>query len=354
MTIVIFGLTISSAWGNGHATLWRGLCRALHQRGHQVRFFEKDVPYYAGHRDLPEPDGCTLMLYEDWGAVAGDAARAVHDADAAVVTSYCPDGREASALTLASNAAVKVFYDLDTPVTLAEVARGAPVPYLPEDGLAGFDLVLSFTGGQALERLRDTLGARRVAPLYGSVDPERHHPVPVAAAQRSDLSYLGTYAADRQRVLEALFIEPARRRGDLRFALAGSMYPDDFPWTRNIFYVRHMPPGDHPAFFCSSSLTLNVTRKAMADMGYCPSGRLFEAAACGTPILSDRWPGIEEFFEPGRDILIADSTSDALDALDLSPGERERIAASARERTLSCHTAAIRASEFETLLEGVA
>jgi spore maturation protein CgeB len=352
MTIVIFGLTISSAWGNGHATLWRGLCRALHRRGHRVRFFEKDVPYYAGHRDLPRPDFCELSLYGDWPEVAAEAGRAVSHADAVVVTSYCPDGRAASGLALASNAAMKVFYDLDTPVTLAQLARGESVPYLPEDGLAGFDLVLSFTGGQALDRLRDTLGARRVAPLYGSVDPDRHHPVPPDTAHRSDLSYLGTYAADRQGVLEELFIAPARRRADLRFAIAGSMYPADFPWTDNIFYVRHMPPGDHPAFFCSSGLTLNVTRKPMADMGYCPSGRLFEAAACGTPILSDRWPGIEEFFEPGRDILIADRTSDALDALDLSPGERGRIAASARERTLSCHTADIRASELETLLEG--
>jgi len=352
MTIVIFGLTISSAWGNGHATLWRGLCRALHRRGHHVRFFEKDVPYYAGHRDLPQPEGCALTLYPEWSAVAADAARAADQADAVVVTSYCPDGRDASALSLASKAAVKVFYDLDTPVTLAQLARGESVPYLPEEGLGGFDLVLSFTGGRALDCLRDTLGARRVAPLYGSVDPDRHHPVPADTAHRSDLSYLGTYAADRQQVLESLFIAPARARGDLRFALAGSMYPDDFPWTRNIFYVRHMPPGDHPAFFCSSGLTLNVTRKPMAEMGYCPSGRLFEAAACGTPILSDRWPGIEEFFEPGRDILIADDTRDALDALDLSPGERGRIAASARERTLSCHTAAIRASELETLLEG--
>jgi spore maturation protein CgeB len=354
MTIVIFGLTISSAWGNGHATLWRGLCRALHRRGHVVRFFEKDVPYYAAQRDLPQPEGCALTLYGEWADIAAHAERAVRTADAVVVTSYCPDGRAASALALESDVSVKVFYDLDTPVTLAQLDRGEAVPYLPEQGLAGFDLVLSFTGGLALDRLRDTLGARRVAPLYGSVDPDRHHPVPVDPAHRSDLSYLGTYAADRQEVLEQLFIAPARRRADLRFALAGSMYPDDFPWTENIFYVRHMPPGDHPVFFCSSGLTLNVTRKPMAAMGYCPSGRLFEAAACGTPILSDRWDGIEEFFEPGREILIADRTSDALDALALTPGERAGIAARGRERTLSCHTADIRAGELEMLLEGVA
>jgi spore maturation protein CgeB len=184
------------------------------------------------------------------------------------------------------------------------------------------------------------------------VDPDRHYPVEASPERRSDLSYLGTYAADRQPALEALFVTPARLRSDLTFTLAGSMYPDDFPWTSNMFYVQHMPPGEHPSFFCSSGLTLNVTRRAMADMGYCPSGRLFEAAACGTAILSDWWPGMEEFFEPGRDILIARESADALDALALPAEERRRIARSARERTLDCHTAAIRAAELETMLCG--
>lgn len=350
MKIVVFGLTISSSWGNGHATLWRALCRALDRRGHRVTFFERDVPYYAQQRDVTEPDGCDLSLYPRWEDIREDAEEAIRDADVAVVTSYCPDGRAASALVLGSGVPVKAFYDLDTPVTLSRHERGEAVEYLPIEGLGGFDIVLSFTGGRALDELKVRLGARCVVPLYGSVDPDRHRPVPASPDRRSDLSYLGTYAADRQRALEELFVAPARRRPDLRFVLAGSQYPTDFPWTDNIFYLSHMPPGDHPSFFCSSGLTLNVTRKAMADMGFCPSGRLFEAAACGTPIVSDGWAGIEEFFEPGEEILIASGADDTLAALELGDAERGRIARAARERTLDCHTAGVRAAELEAFL----
>jgi spore maturation protein CgeB len=349
--LVIFGLTISSSWGNGHATLWRGLCRALAGRGHDVTFFERDVPYYASHRDTREPQGCRLRLYADWSEVRADAGRALEAADVGMVTSYCPDGPEASELVLDSPA-LRVFYDLDTPVTLARVKGGERVSYLPGRGLGDFDLVLSYTGGRALDELRARLGARAVAPLYGSVDPDAHRPTTASDdLPRGQLSYLGTYAADRQRRLEELFIEPARRRPDRRFVIGGSQYPPDFPWTGNMYYVRHMPPPLHPAFYSSSAITLNVTRGAMADMGYCPSGRLFEAAACGTPILSDTWEGLDAFFEPGREILLARNTGEALEALDATPADLARIAHAARERTLAEHTAACRARELEGLVD---
>ena len=351
MKLVIFGLTISSSWGNGHATLWRGLCRALAARGHDVTFFERDVPYYASHRDTSDPPGCRLHLYPDWDGVRRDAKQALADADVGMVTSYCPDGPAASDLVLASET-LRVFYDLDTPVTLARLKGGERVSYLPERGLGDFDLVLSYTGGRALEELRTRLGARQVAPLYGSVDPDAHRPSPASGdLPRGHLSYLGTYAADRQRRLEELFIEPARRRPDRRFVIGGSQYPADFPWTQNIFYVSHMPPPRHPAFYGSSAITLNVTRGAMADMGYCPSGRLFEAAACGTPILSDTWEGLDAFFEPGREILVARTTDEALAALDATPDDLSRVAHAARERTLAEHTASCRAHDFEGLVD---
>jgi len=351
MKLVIFGLTISSSWGNGHATLWRGLCRALGARGHDVTFFERNVPYYAAHRDTASPEGCRLALYDSWEDVRPDAEATLSDADVGMVTSYCPDSRDACDLLLESRA-MRVFYDLDTGVTLSALRGGERVPYLPADGLAKFDLVLSYTGGRALDELRTQLGARQVAPLYGSVDPERHRPSPASNdLPRGHLSYLGTYAADRQDRLEALFIEPARRRPDSRFIIGGSQYPPDFPWTRNIFYVSHMPPPRHPAFYSSSTLTLNVTRAAMADFGYCPSGRLFEAAACGAPILSDTWEGLEHFFEPGREILVARNTDEALAALDLPDSELAGVARHARERTLAEHTADARARDFEGLID---
>ena len=352
LKLVIFGLSISSSWGNGHATLWRALCRAFGQRGYRIVFYEKDVPYYASHRDMTNIPGCELRLYGDWTDIAAEAARELSDADVGMVTSYCPDGIIASRMVGDSPAQLRCFYDLDTPVTISRMLAGEVVDYLPPEGLGGFDLVLSYTGGRALTSLQTLLKARRVAPLYGSVDPDIHKPAAPMSEFVADLSYLGTYAEDRQETLERLFIEPARLSPQRRFAIGGALYPPDFPWTDNIFFLRHLPPMQHPAFYCSSRMTLNVTRRAMADMGYCPSGRLFEAAACGVPILSDRWEGLDQFYTPDEEILMCRSTDDVLRALDMSPQQLGRIAEAARARTLAEHTAERRAIEFEKILEG--
>jgi len=353
MKLVIFGLTVSSSWGNGHATLWRALCRALAQRGHCVVFFERDVPYYASHRDLTVLPGCWFHLYGDWTEVLPLARAQLADADVGIVTSYCPDALAATDLVLESSAGVRTFYDLDTPVTLDKLAAGETVPYVGARGLSDFDLVLSYTGGQALRELVERLGARRVAPLYGSVDPQMHYPVPPRPEYSADLSYLGTYAADRQRAVESLLIEPARRLPHRRFLIGGAQYPQEFPWTDNIHFLRHVPPPQHPAFYCSSRLTLSVTRRAMANMGYCPSGRLFEAAACGAPLLSDWWDGLDEFFDPWSEIFIARSTDEAVGALEVSDEQLARMARAARERTLEEHTADQRARDLEEVLQGV-
>jgi spore maturation protein CgeB len=350
MKFVIFGLTISSSWGNGHATLWRGLCRALHARGHQIVFFERDVPYYAKHRDLAQPSYANLVLYPEWETASARAAKECADADVAMVTSYCADGAAASDVVLSSRADEKLFYDLDTPITLERLSKGEAPDYIPANGLADFDLVLSYTGGRALRALQAQLGAKRTAPLYGSVDPQHHFRVPAEQRFCCDVSYLGTYAADRQAALVRLFIEPARHVRNKKFLVGGAQYPQDFPWTNNIFFVRHLPPQDHPAFFSSSRLTLNVTRKPMADMGYCPSGRLFEAAACGTPMITDAWEGLEEFYTPGKEILIARETKDTIDALELSDVELSRISNAAYQRTMDEHTASTRAAELENIL----
>jgi spore maturation protein CgeB len=323
----------------------------LGSRGHQVVFFERDTPYYAAHRDLTHLDAHRIHLYDDWNGARPLAVRHLDDADVGIVTSYCSDGVAASELVLASNVAARVFYDLDTPVTLSRLDAGAQVEYVPPEGLGGFDLVLSYTGGRALDALHERLGARLVRPLYGSVDPDVHRPATPQDAFDADLSYLGTYAEDRQDALHALFLEPARRRPDLRFVIGGSMYPPSFTWAPNIYYVTHVPPHDHPSFFSSSRLTLNVTRAAMAAMGYCPSGRLFEAAACGAPILTDWWEGLDVFFEPGREILVASDTSQALDALACSDHMRRTLARAARDRTLEQHTAARRVLDLEHALE---
>ncbi len=352
MRIVVFGLAVSSSWGNGHAALWRALIRALHADGHRVTFFERDVPYYAAHRDLVALEGGELVLYAEWDA---RRARAAADAaDVAMVTSYCPDALAATATVLDSRAGLRCFYDLDTPVTLARLAAGEAVEYVGSGGLGGFDLVLSYTGGGALDALATRLGARRVVPLYGSVDPAMHRPGAPQPQYRAALSYLGTYAADRQPMLERLFVAPARRRPAARFVIGGAMYPADFPWTDNVFFVRHLPPAEHAAFYASSRLTLNVTRAAMAAAGWCPSGRLFEAAACGVPILSDGWDGLDGFFEPGQEIIVAGTTDDALAALDCPDATLAAMARRARERTLAEHTATRRSRQMVAAFEAAA
>ena len=267
-----------------------------------------------------------------------------------MVTSYCPDGIPATDLVADAPRAVRVFYDLDTPVTLSRLSRGENTSYIGPRGLSDFDLVLSFTGGKALDDLRTRLGARRTAALYGHADPETHMPVPPAERFLADLSYLGTFAQDRQAMLEELFIEPARRRPSSRFAIGGAQYPPEFPWSPNIYFVRHLPPDQHATFFCSSRLTMNITRRDMVDMGWCPSGRLFEAAACGVPIVSDHWPGLSEFFQPGHDIIVAEKSEDTLAALDLSEGELKCIGRRGRERVLTDHTSERRAEELERLI----
>ncbi len=350
MRLVVFGLTVSSSWGNGHATLWRGLISALAARDVHVTFFERDQPFYAPHRDLLALPGGELVLFDGWNAAR--ARRALAAADAAVVTSYCADAAAACA-AVAESGVPSIFYDLDTPVTLARLAAGEAVDYLPRGGLGGFDLVLSYTGGPALEAVEARLGARRTAALYGHADPAVHHRTAPDPAFAGDLSYIGTYAADRQAAVEALFLEPARRRPDLRCVLAGAGYPADFPWTDNIWFVKHLPPPDHARFYSSSTLTVNTTRADMAALGWAPSGRLFEAAACACPVLSDRWAGLDAFFTPGEEILLASTPEEAEAALALGPARLREVGEAARARLLREHTSAHRADELLALLASI-
>jgi spore maturation protein CgeB len=350
MKLVVFGLSITSSWGNGHATLWRGLCKALHRRGHRVVFFEREATYYANTRDLISCAYAEIVLYPHWKDVRAIARAHISDADVVIITSYCPEALAAEALLQDSPTGLRVFYDLDTPVTLNRHSANEEVGYIGPRGLRDYDLVLSFTGGPAVEELKARFGAPYVATLYNHVDPEVHRPILPRDDYRSRLSYLGTFAPDRQQKLNCLFVEPARRSPGARFLIAGALYPSDFPWTDNIYFIEHLSPTDHSAFFCSSSLTLNVTREAMAKMGFSPSGRLFEAAACSTPILSDSWPGIDAFFRPGTEILLAENSEDVMQALELSDRELIEIGRAGRERVLNEHTSDDRAKQLESIL----
>lgn len=353
MNFVVFGLSISSSWGNGHATIWRGLITALTKMKHEVTFFEKDVSYYAQNRDFEKLAGLNLILYNNWNEIKKDAENKIKQCDASIVTSYCPDAIVASELIFSSSNRVKVFYDLDTPVTLKNIEKGMWPPYILRSGLSNFDIVLSYTGGIALDKLKEVLGAKITFPLYGSADPLLHYPTCRMDKYYSDLSYLGTFAADRQEKIEELFVKPARLLKNKRFVLAGAQYPDNFPWTDNIYFIPHVAPPEHSCFYSSSTFTLNVTRSAMAEMGYCASGRLFEAALCEIPVLSDWWVGMDTFFYPGEEIVLVKSSNDVIEALCMSKKKRQALGKAARRRVLREHTAEKRAQELIGILNRI-
>lgn len=345
--IAILGLSITSSWGNGHATTYRALVKALARRGHRVLFLERDVPWYAETRDLMASPWCRVALYRDFADLDMHFADCIAGADAVIVGSYVPDGIVIGEWAIAHAQGPVAFYDIDTPITLRALETET-CSYLSPELAAVYDLYLSFTGGPALARLRD-LGARHPVAFYCSVDPEVH--APVAAERRWALGYIGTYSPDRQSALDELLIAPAAMRPNKAFVVAGAQYPDDLAWPENIQRTEHLPPNDHSTFYCAQGFTLNITRADMRTLGYSPSVRMFEAAACGVPLITDAWPGLEDFFVTGEEILLAESTHDVLRILDETPIEARRaMIAAARRRVLRNHTAAHRAQQLETLL----
>ncbi len=345
MKITIFGLTITSSWGNGHATPYRALLKALHRRGHRVTFYECDAPYYRQRRDFERAAYCGVVLYESWPAIRQRALAEAATSDVVINASYCPEGARIADEVLELPQPLHVFYDLDTPITLQQMENGAAPEYLRQEQIPAFDLYLSFTGGAILGELKNVYGARRAEALYGCVDPEVHAPAEARDNFRCALSYVGTYAADRQQKLDELFLTPARCSPGKTFFLAGSLYPWQWQWPGNVRRVEHVPPAEHAALYCSSQATLNITRAGMARWGWCPSGRFFEAAACGTPVISDYFPGLETFFTPGEEIVIARSSSDVLAAL-AAPAMLVQMAQRARARTLDEHTGEQRAGQL--------
>ncbi len=350
MRIVILGLTITSSWGNGHATTYRGLVRGLVARGHDVLFLERDKPWYAGHRDMPAPPYGETVLYD---SVAELEHFDIEGADLVIIGSYVPDGIEVGRMVQRRSRGVAAFYDIDTPVTLAALAEGT-CGYLTPSLLQGYGLYLSFTGGPTLTYLEHTLGAHRARALYCSADPDIYRPDPAVAA-KWDLGYLGTYSPDRQPAVEQLLLGPARAWPAGRFALAGPQYPDELDWPANVERSEHLAPSAHRGFYTAQRYTLNVTRADMVRRGYSPSVRLFEAAACGVPIVSDRWPGLDAFFRPGEEILLAETAEDVLQILrDIPEGRRLAIAQAGRARVLAAHTGAHRAAELEAYVQEAA
>lgn len=345
LDIVILGLSITSSWGNGHATTYRGLVRELTRRGHRLLFLERNMPWYAGNRDMPRPPFGRTELYDNLEELKDRFAGEIRRADVVIVGSYVPQGVEVGQWVCDAARGLTAFYDIDTPVTLAKLERGDN-EYVTPELIARFGMYLSFAGGPTLETLEDRYGSAAARPMYCSVDPELYFPEPRRV--RWDMGYLGTYSPDRQPTMDRLLVQPALGAPERRFLVVGPQYPDDIAWPQNVRRITHLPPAKHRRFYNSQKFTLNVTRADMIRAGYSPSVRLFEAAACGVPIISDSWHGLESFFEPGEEILVARSADDVLRFLrDTSEAAREAMAERARCRVLASHTAAHRAAELE-------
>jgi spore maturation protein CgeB len=344
LNIVIFGLSITSSWGNGHATTYRSLVTGLVRRGHHVAFYERRRSWYTANRDLGHNNLCDIVLYESLEQLEETFPNGI-EADVVMIGSFVPEGIRLAQWVLSRTEAVVAFYDIDTPVTLAALERGE-CEYLVPRLIPEFDLYLSFSGGDVLDTLSRRHGAQAAHAFFCSVDPKEYFPLPLVP--KYDLGYLGTYSADRQPRLDALLCDPAREWPSGKFIVAGAQYPKGLDWPNNVVRVDHVPPHLHARFYNSQRFTLNVTRDDMVASGFSPSVRLFEAAACGVPILSDSWPGLDELFTPDEEILIVRGTRDVLRNLrQLSSDEARTIGARARARVLAAHTSEHRARELE-------
>jgi spore maturation protein CgeB len=344
MKCVMLGLSITSSWGNGHATTYRGLVKAMTALGHDVLFLERDVPWYAENRDLPEPPFGVTRLYASLNELMEEYESHVRDADMVLVGSYVPDGVQVGEWVIRTARGITVFYDIDTPVTLSGLRRNDST-YLSRELVRRYDLYLSFTGGPTLRRLEHEFGAQLARPLYCSVDPDLYFPA--RTELRWALGYLGTYSIDRQPTLGELLVKPAQQLGAQSFIVAGAQYPEDIAWPANVQRVHHIAPHAHRSFYAAQRFTLNVTRAEMVRAGYSPSVRLFEAAACGTPIISDAWPGLDTLLRPGSEVLVAHSAGEVCAYLAMPEEQRRAVAERARQRILSDHTSAHRALELE-------
>ncbi|MGC4069267.1 MAG: glycosyltransferase [Polyangiaceae bacterium] len=350
-TWVFIGLSIRSSWGNGHATTYRALLQALRRRGHRIVFLERDVPWYRDNADMPHPPFCETILYESLDELHAQYAELIEHADACIVGSYVPEGANVSDFVTRTCRGVTGFYDIDTPITLKGLEEQA-CSYLRRDNVPEFDVYFSFTGGPTLRKLCKEFGARRAEPLYCAVDPDLYFPS--LAEIRWSMGYLGTFSDDRQPTLERLLCTTAGLLPEENFIVAGAQYPEELGWPANVEYRAHIPPQLHREFYCAQRATLNVTRRDMVLAGYSPSVRLFEAAACGVPIISDEWRGIETFFVPDEEILVAESTADVIRHLGgMSDERRSQIGGRARQRVLREHTAFHRALALESTIRSI-
>jgi spore maturation protein CgeB len=348
MNIVFLGLSITSSWGNGHATTYRSLMRELVRRGNDVLFLERDQPWYAANRDMPQPPFGRTEIYQSVAELKRRFVEEIAAADCIIVGSFTPEGQAIGEWVTGFGSGVTVFYDIDTPITLERLGRD-DCDYLSADLISRYDLYLSFTGGPTLDLIEQEYGSPMARALFCSVDPNEYFPE--RRINKWALGYLGTFGEDRQPKLNSLLLAPATMLPSRRFVVAGPQYPKKIRWPANVHRITHLSPAKHRAFYNSQSFTLNITRSAMVRAGFSPSVRLFEAASCATPIISDDWPGLKTLFRPGEEILLASDAREVLEILQEMPEQVARgIGLRACERVLREHTSAQRALELERFI----
>jgi spore maturation protein CgeB len=352
MRISFFGSSLVSSYWNGAATYYRGLLKAMAALGYQVTFYEPDAYERQKHRDIPDPDWARSMVYpatEDGWRRALDEA--IGEADLIVKASGVGvfDAELETAIPdIAPARAMIALWDVDAPATLESIAAD-PRNHLRQ-AIPRYDLVLTYGGGQPVVSGYLRLGARQCVPVYNGVDPHTHFPTPERSAFACDLSFLGNRMPDREARVEEFFLVPASRLPNRKFLLGGSGW-DTKQLPANVSLAGHVGTADHNAFFCSSLATLNINRDSMARFGFSPPTRIFEAAGCGSCVVSDAWPGIEEFFEPNREILVAHGGEGVAALLEeLSPPDARHIGLAARRRALAEHTYGARARQVARIL----
>ena len=354
MKIAFYGSSLVSAYWNGAATYYRGLLRSLAAKGHDITFYEPDVYERQKNRDIDPPDWCRVVVYE--GTVEALRRVAAEAARADVVVKASGVGFEDDlilheVMAAARPGAIRIFWDVDAPATLAEM-RTAPDHPLRR-ALPRLDVVMTYGGGDPVVEAYEALGARKCIPVYNALDPETHHPVDADPRFSADLGFLGNRLPDREARVERFFLEPAARTPASSFLLGGSGWHDK-PMASNINYIGHVSTRDHNAFNVTPKAVLNISRESMAENGYSPATRVFEAAGAGACLITDHWIGIELFLQPDREVLVARDGQDVVEILSrLTPERAREIGRSARERILASHTYDHRARDVDRILRSM-
>lgn len=351
MKIAFYGSSILSSYWNGAATYYRGLLRALATHGHEITFYEPDAFGRQQNRDIDPPDWCRIVVYPATPSDLRSAAAEAAAADVVVKASgvgYEDDALLAAVMDAARPEALKIFWDVDAPATLADLQAqpGHPLRL----ALKNLDLILTYGGGDPVVSAYEALGAAACIPVYNALDPDTHHPVPPEAKFAADLAFLGNRLPDREARVEDFFLEPAAARPEASFLLGGSGWADR-GLPANVRYIGHVSSRDHNAFNVTPKAVLNINRASMASTGFSPPTRVFEAAGAGACLITDAWTGLEMFLEPGREVLVARDGRDVAEIMArLTPEEATAIGRRALARVLRDHTYALRARQVDRLL----